>query len=449
MAALLFLKREEADGPVLGHAACKLKPERAMRRVVITGLGMISPLAGDVETTWARLLAGRSGAGPIQGFETSDLACRIAMQVPRGDGSDGTFHADSWMEPKEQRKVDDFIIYAVAAATQALNDANWHPKTYEEQTTTGVLIGSGIGGLGGIYETSLILKEKGPRRVSPFFIPGRLINLAGGYVSIMHGLKGPNHAVVTACSTGAHAIGDAARLIALEDAEVMVAGGAESAINRIGIAGFAACRALSTAFNDEPTRASRPYDKDRDGFVMGEGAGCVVLESYEHAKARGAKIYAEVIGYGMSGDAYHITAPQDSGDGATRAMKAALKRAGLDAADIDYINAHGTSTPLGDEIELGAVQRLVGDAAETLSMSSTKSAIGHLLGAAGAVEAIFAVLSIRDQIVPPTLNLDHPSVQTKIDLVPHEARKREVEFVLSNSFGFGGTNACLIFRHVD
>ena len=420
-----------------------------MRRVVITGLGMVSPLAGNVETTWARLLAGASGAGPIHGFETADLACRIAMHVPRGDGRDGTFHADSWMEPKEQRKVDDFILYAVAAATQALADANWHPKTYDDQVNTGVLIGSGIGGLGGIYETSVILKEKGPRRVSPFFIPGRLINLAGGYVSIMHGLKGPNHAVVTACSTGAHAIGDAARLIALEDAEVMVAGGAESAINRIGIAGFAACRALSTAFNDAPTKASRPYDRDRDGFVMGEGAGCVVLESYDHAKARGARIYAEVVGYGLSGDAYHITAPEGTGDGATRAMQAALKRAGIQAEDVDYINAHGTSTPLGDEIELGAVQRLIGPAADRLSMSSTKSAIGHLLGAAGAVEAIFAVLSIRDQIVPPTLNLDHPSVDTRIDLVPHEARRREVEFVLSNSFGFGGTNACLILRHAE
>jgi 3-oxoacyl-[acyl-carrier-protein] synthase II len=420
-----------------------------MRKVVVTGLGMVSPLACGVEATWERLLASKSGAGQIEGFDISDLACKIAMQVPRGDGSVGTFDPDQWMEPKEQRKVDDFIIFAVAAASQSLADAGWKPKTYEEQIKTGVLIGSGIGGLGGIYETSLILKEKGPRRVSPFFIPGRLINLAGGYVSIQHGLKGPNHAVVTACSTGAHAIGDAARLIALEDADVMVAGGAESAINRIGIAGFAACRALSTSFNDRPLAASRPYDKDRDGFVMGEGAGCVVLEAYEHAKARGAKIYAEIVGYGMSGDAYHITAPEESGDGAFRAMSAALKRAGITASDIDYINAHGTSTPLGDEIELNAVQRVLGNGVNALSMSSTKSAIGHLLGAAGAVEAIFSILAIRDQIVPPTLNLDHPSVVTSIDLVPHKARKREVEFVLSNSFGFGGTNACLIFRHAE
>jgi len=420
-----------------------------MRRVVITGLGMVSPLACGVEPSWKALLGGKSGAGPITGFDTSDLACKIAMQVPRGDGTNGTFNPDDWMEPKEQRKVDDFIIYAMAAATQALRDAQWKPKTYEDQIRTGVLIGSGIGGLGGIYETSIILKEKGPRRVSPFFIPGRLINLAGGYVSIQHGLRGPNHAVVTACSTGAHAIGDAARLVALEDADVMVAGGTESSINRIGIAGFAACRALSTAFNDRPKQASRPYDKDRDGFVMGEGAGCVVLESYDHAKARGAKIYAEVAGYGLSGDAYHITAPQESGDGAFRAMQAAIKRAGIVPADIDYINAHGTSTPLGDEIELHAVHRMIGDIEPTLSMSSTKSAIGHLLGAAGAVEAIFSVLAIRDQIVPPTLNLDNPSVETKIDLVPLNARKRKVETVLSNSFGFGGTNASLIFRRAE
>ncbi len=419
-----------------------------MRRVVVTGLGMVSPLACGVDASWQRLLAGQSGAGPIVGFETSDLACKIAMQVPRGAGADGTFNPDQWMEPKEQRKVDDYIIYAVAAATEALADAGWKPKTYEEQIQSGVLIGSGVGGLGGIYETSVTLLEKGPRRVSPFFISGRIVNLASGYVSIMHGLKGPNHAVATACSTGTHAIGDAARLIALEDAEVMVAGGAESAINRIGIAGFAACRALSTSFNDRPKQASRPYDKDRDGFVMGDGAGCVVLESLEHAQARGAKIYAEIVGYGMSGDAYHITAPESSGDGAYRAMQSALKRAGITPHDLDYINAHGTSTPLGDEIELGAVHRLFGDGpgSNSLSMSSTKSAVGHLLGAAGAVEAIFSVLAIRDQIVPPTLNLDQPSVATSIDLVPHNARKRAVEFVLSNSFGFGGTNACLVFR---
>jgi 3-oxoacyl-[acyl-carrier-protein] synthase II len=421
-----------------------------MRRVVVTGLGMVSPLGCGIEASWSRLLAGQSGARPIENFDVSDLPCKIAMPVPRGGGdNDASFNPDQWMEPKEQRKIDDFILYAVAAATQALADAGWKPSTYEEQIQTGVLIGAGIGGLGGIAETAIVLKEKGPRRVSPFFIPGRLINLAGGYVSIQHGLKGPNHAVVTACSSGTHAIGDAARLIALEDAEVMVAGGAESAINRIGIAGFAACRALSTSFNDRPKLASRPYDKDRDGFVMGEGAGCVVLESYEHAKARGAKIYAELIGYGMSGDAYHITAPQESGDGAYRAMAAAIKRAGISPADIDYINAHGTSTPLGDEIEIRAVERLVGNSGHQLSMSSTKSAIGHLLGAAGAVEAIFSILAMRDQIVPPTLNLDHPSVATEIDLVPHKAREREVEIAMSNSFGFGGTNACVIFKHPE
>jgi 3-oxoacyl-[acyl-carrier-protein] synthase II len=415
-----------------------------MRRVVVTGLGMVSPLACGVEATWKRLLAGESGAGPIQGFEASDLACQIAMQVPRRDAPDA-FYPDDWMEPKEQRKVDDFIIFGVAAATQALKDADWAPKTYQEQIETGVLMGSGIGGLGGIYETTLVLSEKGPRRVSPFFVPGRLINLISGHVSIMHGLKGPNHAVVTACSTGAHAIGDAARLIALSDAEVMVAGGAESACNRIGIAGFAACKALATAFNDNPKAASRPYDRDRDGFVMGEGAGAVVLESLEHAQARGARIYGEVIGYGMSGDAYHITAPAEDGDGAFRCMNAAIKRAGITPADIDYVNAHGTST-MADGIELAAVERVVGDAAATISMSSTKSSIGHLLGAAGAVEAIFSILAIRDQIAPPTLNLDNPSVETAIDLVPHKPRARKIDTVLSNSFGFGGTNASLIMR---
>ncbi|HUI22084.1 MAG TPA: beta-ketoacyl-ACP synthase II [Methylocella sp.] len=419
-----------------------------MRRVVVTGLGMVSPLGSGVDTSWGRLLASQSGARRIEGFDVSDLPCKIAMPIPRG-GGDGDFNPDLWMEPKEQRKIDDFILYAVAAATQALANAGWKPSTYQEQIETGVLIGSGIGGLGGIAETAIVLKEKGPRRVSPFFIPGRLINLAGGYVSIQHGLKGPNHAVVTACSSGTHAIGDAARLVALEDAEVMVAGGAESAINRIGIAGFAACRALSTGFNDRPQQASRPYDKDRDGFVMGEGAGCVVLESYEHAKARGARIYAEIVGYGMSGDAFHITAPEQTGDGAYRAMAAAIKRAGISPAEIDYINAHGTSTPLGDEIEIRAVERLVGNSGHTLSMSSTKSAVGHLLGAAGAVEAIFSILAIRDQIVPPTLNLDHASVATKIDLVPHQPRSRAVEFAMSNSFGFGGTNACLIFKRPE
>ncbi|MGO9007568.1 MAG: beta-ketoacyl-ACP synthase II [Beijerinckiaceae bacterium] len=423
-----------------------------MRRVVVTGLGIVSPLGCGVDVTWERLIAGMSGAGVIQNFDTSDLPCKIAMQIPRGDGSSGTFDADQWMEPKEQRKVDDFIIFAVAAATQALADAGWKPTTHEDQIRTGVLIGSGVGGLGGIAETAVVLREKGPRRVSPFFISGRLINLASGYVSIMHGIRGPNHSVATACSTGTHAVGDAARLIGLEDADVMVAGGAESQVNRIGIAGFSACRALSTNFNDRPKQASRPYDKDRDGFVMGEGAGCLVLEAYEHAKARGAKIYAEIVGYGMSGDAYHITAPEGTGDGAFRAMQTAVKRAGIKPQDIDYINAHGTSTPLGDEIELNAVHRLLGDAgmgSNSFSMSSTKSAVGHLLGAAGAVEAIFSILAIRDQIVPPTINLDHPSVQTMIDLVPHTARKREVEFVLSNSFGFGGTNACLVFKRLQ
>jgi 3-oxoacyl-[acyl-carrier-protein] synthase II len=417
-----------------------------MRRVVVTGLGMVTPLGCGVEATWSRILDGQSGARQVDGFDVSDLACRIACQIPRGDGTGGTFNPDDWMEPKEQRKVDPFIVYAMAAASEALKDAGWHPKTYDEQCASGVLIGSGIGGIGGIYEASMILAERGPRRISPFFIPGRLINLASGYVSIAHGLKGPNHAVVTACSTGSHAIGDAARLVALGDADVMVAGGTESPINRLSLAGFAACRALSTAYNDEPTRASRPYDKDRDGFVMGEGAAVVVLEAYEHAKARGARIYAEVIGYGLSGDAFHITSPTEDGDGAFRCMAAAIKRAGISASDIDYINAHGTSTPLGDEIELRAVERIVGNAAAKLSMSSTKSAIGHLLGAAGAVEAAFSILAMRDQIVPPTLNQDNPSLETAIDLVPHRSRKREVNTVLSNSFGFGGTNASLLLR---
>ena len=420
-----------------------------MRRVVITGLGMVTPLACGVEATWSRLLKGESGARRIEKFEVADLPSKIAGQIPRGDGSDGTYNPDQWMEPKEQRKVDEFITYAMCAATQAIEDSGWKPTSYEDRTRTGVMIGSGIGGLEGIAETSLVLRDKGPRRVSPFFIPGRLINLASGYVSITHGLKGPNHAVVTACSTGAHAIGDAARLIMWDDADVMVAGGTESPITRIGVAGFAACRALSTGFNDEPTRASRPYDKGRDGFVIGEGAGVVVLEEYEHAKRRGAKIYAEVIGYGLSGDAHHITAPAEDGDGAYRCMMMALKRAGISPAEIDYINAHGTSTPLGDEIELGAVQRVLGNAAGTIAMSSTKSSIGHLLGAAGAVEAIFSVLAIRDDIAPPTINLDNPSVETAIDLVPHKASKRAINTVLSNSFGFGGTNASLILRAVD
>jgi len=420
-----------------------------MRRVVVTGMGMVTPLGCGVEPTWKRLIAGESGAQVVDRFDISDIAAKVACTIPRGDGSNGTYNADQWMESKEQRKVDDFIVYAMAAARQALDDANWHPTEKDDQVATGVMIGSGIGGIEGIAETAIVLKERGPRRVSPFFIPGRIINLASGYVSIEHGLKGPNHAVVTACSTGAHAIGDASRLIALGDADVMVAGGAESPVNRISLAGFAALRALSTAFNDQPTRASRPYDKDRDGFVMGEGAGAVILEELEHAKARGAKIYAEVIGYGLSGDAYHITAPTPDGDGAFRCMSMAIKRAGIAPKDIDYINAHGTSTPLGDEIELGAVQRLVGDAGKRISMSSTKSCIGHLLGAAGAVEAIFSILAIRDRIAPPTINLDNPSVETDVDLVPHKARQRNVDVSLSNSFGFGGTNASLIFRRYN
>jgi 3-oxoacyl-[acyl-carrier-protein] synthase II len=418
-----------------------------MRRVVVTGLGMVSPMGGNVETSWSNLLAGKSGATKIDRFETADLSARIACMLPHGDGSNGTYNADQWMEPKEQRKVDDFIVFAMAAATQALDDAAWHPSTPDDQNATGVLIGSGIGGLQGIEDAALTLHQRGPRRVSPFFIPGRLINLAGGQVSIRHGLKGPNHAVVTACSTGAHAIGDASRLIALGDADVMVAGGTESPVCRLALAGFAACRALSTSYNDEPTRASRPYDRDRDGFVMGEGAGCVVLEEYEHAKARGAKIYAEVIGYGLSGDAYHITAPSEDGDGAYRSMQMAVKRAGISVNEIDYINAHGTST-MADTIELGAVERLLGNAAATASMSSTKSATGHLLGAAGAIEAIFSILALRDQIVPPTINLDNPEIETSIDLVPLVARKRDVNVILSNSFGFGGTNASIILRNV-
>jgi 3-oxoacyl-[acyl-carrier-protein] synthase II len=409
---------------------------------------MVSPLGCGVETTWKRILGGQSGARRIESFDVSDLPSQIACMVPRGDGTDGTFNPDQWMEPKDQRKVDDFIVFAIAAARQALDDANWHPATEDERCATGTMIGSGIGGLTGIADGAVLIKERGPRKLSPFFIPGRLINLASGYVSIEHGLKGPNHSVVTACSTGAHAIGDASRLIALGDADVMVAGGAESPISRIGMAGFCALRALSTNFNDTPDKASRPYDKDRDGFVMGEGAGVVVLEEYEHAKRRGAKIYAEVTGYGLSGDAYHITAPSPEGDGAYRCMGAALKRAGISASDLDYINAHGTSTPLGDEIELGAAQRLLGNAASKVSMSSTKSSIGHLLGAAGAVETIFCVLAIRDNIAPPTINLDSPSVETAIDLVPWKAKPRDINIALSNSFGFGGTNASVIVQRV-
>lgn len=406
---------------------------------------MVTPHGCGVALSWEKVLAGKSAARKVEHFQVDDLAARIACMIPRGTGP-GELNPDDWMDPRDQRRVDTFIIYAMAAAKQALDDADWHPSTPDEQNSTGVILGSGIGGIEGISETAVLLHEKGPRRISPFFIPGRLINLASGYVSIAHGLKGPNHSVVTACSTGAHAIGDGARMVALGDADVMLAGGAESPVSRISLAGFSACRALSTAFNEDPARASRPYDKDRDGFVMGEGAGVVVLEELEHAKARGAKIYAEIVGYGMSGDAYHITSPSEDGDGAFRCMQAALKRAGLSAADVDYINAHGTSTPVGDEIELRAAERLLGNHAGRVSMSSTKSAIGHLLGAAGAVEAIFSILAIRDQVAPPTINLDNPSVETPIDLVPHIARKREINVALSNSFGFGGTNASLVLR---
>lgn len=418
-----------------------------MRRVVVTGLGMVTPLGSGVEPTWQRLLAGESGAGPITRFDASHLATTYACEIPIGDGSDGTFNPDDWMAPKERRKVDDFILYGMAAATQAIEDAGWMPTDQESLERTGVMIGSGIGGLSTIAETSVLLKERGPRRVSPFFIPGALINLISGHVSIRYGFKGPNHAVVTACSTGAHAIGDAARLIQWGDADVMVAGGAESPICEIGIAGFNACKALSTKRGDDPKTASRPYDADRDGFVMGEGAGVVVLEEYEHAKARGAKIYAEVLGYGLSGDAYHITAPSESGEGGERAMRMALSRAGLEPSAIDYINAHGTST-MADTIELGAVERLLGDAAAQATMSSTKSAIGHLLGAAGSVEAIFCILALRDQVAPPTINLDTPDVDSAIDLAPNSKRERKIDVVLSNSFGFGGTNATLIMGKV-
>ncbi len=422
-------------------------PTVPFRRVVITGMGLVSPLGCGVDASWRRMVAGESGARRIDEFPTDDLACKVACFIPKGTG-DGEYNPDDWMEPKEQRKVDDFIIFAMAATEQALSDAGWKPQRYEDQVRTGVLIGSGIGGLQGIEQTSLLMAEKGPRRISPFFIPGRLINLAGGYVSIRYGFRGPNHAVVTACSTGTHAIGDAYRLVALGDADVMVAGGTESPLCRLSVAGFSAARALSTDFNDQPQRASRPFDRDRDGFVMGEGAGIVVLESYDHAKARGARIYGEVIGYGLSGDAYHITAPAEDGDGAYRCMAAAVRNAGIAPSDIDYVNAHGTSTPMGDEIEVRAVERLFGAAADGLIMSSTKSAIGHLLGAAGAAEAIFCALSLRDGLVPPTLNLDNPSIETAIDLAPHRAKTAEVNTVLSNSFGFGGTNASLILRRV-
>jgi len=427
-----------------------------MRRVVVTGLGLLTPLGWGVEATWKRLIAGESGAGRITAFDVTDYACQIACEIPSVDGRGGgspddpaSFDPEKVVSSRDRRRMDDFIMYALAAADEALKDANWPPEDEAEKERTGVIVGSGIGGLGPIEEAALELKEKGPRRgVGPFFIPSSLINLSSGQISIRYGLKGPNHAVVTACATGAHAVGDAFRIIKYGDADVMVAGGTESSIVPLGVAGFIASRAVSTNFNDTPEKASRPYDKDRDGFVMGEGAGILVLEEYEHAKARGAKIYAEVVGYGMSGDAYHITAPAQDGNGGFRAMTASLKDAGITAADIDYINAHGTSTPLGDEIELGAVERLLGDAVNGATMSSTKSAIGHLLGAAGSVEAAFACLAIRDQVAPPTINLDNPSVETKIDLVPHKAKPMKIDYVLSNSFGFGGTNASLVFKRV-
>jgi 3-oxoacyl-[acyl-carrier-protein] synthase II len=419
-----------------------------MRRVVVTGIGLVSPFGMGAEHSWKELLSGRSAARRVDQFDVDDLPCKIAHVVPRGDGSDGTFNPEAFLEPKELRKIGDFILYGIAAADEALTDAGWKPEADADRNATGVMIGSGIGGIEGISENAIILKERGPRRISPFFIPGNIINLVSGQVSIRHKLKGPNHAVVTACSTGAHAIGDAARLIIFGDADVMVAGGTEAPINRLSLAGFAACRALSTDRNDTPEKASRPYDRDRDGFVMGEGAGVVILEELEHAKARGAKIYAEVTGYGLTGDAYHITAPAEDGDGAYRCMVAALKRAGLAASDIDYINAHGTST-MADTIELAAVERLVGNAASKISMSSTKSSIGHLLGAAGAAEAIFSVLAIRDNIAPATINLENPERETAIDLVPIKPRQRQIDVALSNSFGFGGTNACLIFQRYD
>lgn len=419
-----------------------------MRRVVVTGMGLVTPLADGVEESWKRILDGQSGAGPITRFDPSKLITQYACEVPWGDGSDGTFNADAYLEPKEQRKVDTFIMYGMAAAQQAVEDSGWMPTDRESLERTGVLIGSGIGGLNSIANTAIMMAEKGPRRVSPFFVPGALINLISGQVSIRYGFKGPNHSVVTACSTGAHAIGDASRLIMFGDADVMVAGGAEAAICEIGIAGFNACKALSTKRGDDPQKASRPYDVDRDGFVMGEGAGVVVLEEYEHAKARGAKIYAEVLGYGLSGDAHHITAPSEDGEGGERSMRSALKHAGLEPADVDYINAHGTST-MADTIELGAVERMMGDAADKVTMSSTKSATGHLLGAAGAIEAIFSILAIRDQVAPPTINLDNPAVETAIDLAPNKKVEREINVALSNSFGFGGTNASVLFGKVS
>ena len=419
-----------------------------MRRVVITGLGLVTPLASGVEASWKRLLNGQSGAGLITRFDADRVATKYACEVPLGDGTDGSFNSDDWMQPKERRKVDDFILYGIAAAEQAVRDSGWMPEDEQSRLRTGVMIGSGIGGLNSIAETALLIHERGPRRVSPFFIPGALINLISGQVSIRYGFKGPNHSVVTACSTGAHAIGDAARLIMTNDADVMIAGGAEAAISEIGIAGFNACKALSTKRVDAPETASRPYDEDRDGFVMGEGSGIVVLEDYDHARARGAKIYAEVLGYGLSGDAYHITAPSEDGEGGERAMRSALAKAGLEPSAVDYINAHGTST-MADVIELAAVERMMGPAAAQLTMSSTKSSTGHLLGAAGAIEAIFSILAIRDQVAPPTINLGNPAVETAIDLAANQKRDRKIDVALSNSFGFGGTNACLALGRVE
>lgn len=426
-----------------------------MRRVVVTGIGLLTPLGQGREITWKALLAGKSGAGRITTFDPEGYSCQVACEVPRVDGRggggpdvEGAFDPETTLPAKDRRRIDDFILYAIAAADEAVADSGWKPETTDDLERTGVIIGSGIGGLATIADTAIEMHEKGPRRVSPFFIPSALINLASGQVSIRHGYKGPNHSVVTACATGAHAIGDAARMIRYGDADVMVAGGAEASICPIGIAGFIACRAMSTNFNDAPEKASRPYDKDRDGFVMGEGAGILILEELEHARARGAKIYAEVAGYGMAGDAYHITAPAEDGDGGFRAMRAAVRDAGIEPAQIDYINAHGTSTPLGDEIELGAVTRLLGEAAARATMSSTKSATGHLLGAAGAIEAAFACLAIRDQVAPPTLNLDNPSVETVVDLVPHKAKSMKIDVAVSNSFGFGGTNASLVLKKV-
>jgi len=420
-----------------------------MRRVVVTGLGLVTPLGCGVAATWENILAGKSGIRAIQAFDVSDLPAKIAGQVPAGETKAGLFNADDWITPKDQRRMDNFIVYGLVAAVQAVEDSGWKPDREEDRVRTGVLIGSGIGGLNEIAQTAVMVESGNARRVSPFFIPASLINLVSGHVSIRYGFKGPNHSVVTACSTGAHAIGDAARIIMWDDADVMIAGGAEAAVCRLGVAGFCAARALSTHFNDTPEKASRPWDKDRDGFVMGDGAGALVLEELEHARKRGAKILAEVVGYGMSGDAHHITAPAEDGNGAQRCMEAALKRAQANPEDIDYINAHGTSTPLGDEIELRAVQRVFGKSANGLKMSSTKSAIGHLLGAAGSVEAIFSILAMRDGVVPPTLNLDNPSVESMIDLVPHQAKEAPIKMVLSNSFGFGGTNASLVFKTVN